>query len=76
VVLHPEYVDGKYAFYTRPQDSFIEAGKGRWDSAVALAADIERAVIHEKRSSTRSAITPSKRSKNGAWATGTSQDGG
>lgn len=28
VVLHPEFVDGKYAFYTRPQDKFIEAGKG------------------------------------------------
>lgn len=28
VVLHPEYVGGKYAFYTRPQDSFIDAGKG------------------------------------------------
>jgi 4-O-beta-D-mannosyl-D-glucose phosphorylase len=28
VVLHPELVDGKYAFYTRPQDSFIEAGSG------------------------------------------------
>jgi len=28
VVLHPEFVDDKYAFYTRPQDSFIEAGKG------------------------------------------------
>ncbi len=28
VVLHPEFVQGKYAFYTRPQDSFIEAGKG------------------------------------------------
>ena len=28
VVLHPEWVDGKYAFYTRPQDSFIDAGKG------------------------------------------------
>ena len=28
VVLHPEYVNGKYAFYTRPQDSFIEAGSG------------------------------------------------
>lgn len=28
VVLHPEFVDGKYFFYTRPQDSFIEAGKG------------------------------------------------
>jgi 4-O-beta-D-mannosyl-D-glucose phosphorylase len=28
VVLHPEFVQGKYAFYTRPQDSFIEAGSG------------------------------------------------
>ena len=28
-VLHPEFVDGKYAFYTRPQDSFIEAGTRR-----------------------------------------------
>lgn len=28
VVLHPEFINGCYAFYTRPQDSFIEAGKG------------------------------------------------
>ena len=28
VVLHPEFVDGKYAFYTRPQDGFISAGTG------------------------------------------------
>ncbi|WP_044480225.1 glycoside hydrolase family 130 protein [Paenibacillus antibioticophila] len=28
VVLHPEFVDGKYAFYTRPQDGFIDAGSG------------------------------------------------
>jgi len=28
VVLHPEFVNGKYAFYTRPQDSFLEAGSG------------------------------------------------
>jgi 4-O-beta-D-mannosyl-D-glucose phosphorylase len=28
VVLHPEWVNGKYAFYTRPQDGFIDAGKG------------------------------------------------
>lgn len=28
VVLHPEFVRGQYAFYTRPQDGFIEAGKG------------------------------------------------
>ncbi|MEN8227088.1 MAG: glycosidase [Bacteroidota bacterium] len=28
VVLHPEYIHGKYAFYTRPQDGFIDTGKG------------------------------------------------
>ena len=28
VVLHPEFVDGQYALYTRPQDSFIDAGEG------------------------------------------------
>jgi 4-O-beta-D-mannosyl-D-glucose phosphorylase len=28
VVLHPEFVDGKYALYTRPQDGFISAGTG------------------------------------------------
>jgi 4-O-beta-D-mannosyl-D-glucose phosphorylase len=28
VVLHPEFVDGKYALYTRPQETFIEAGSG------------------------------------------------
>jgi len=44
VVLHPEFIDGKYAFYTRPQDDFIQAGKGGgigW----ALASSIEKAVI-------------------------------
>lgn len=28
VVIHPEFVDGKYAFYTRPQDGFISTGQG------------------------------------------------
>lgn len=28
VVVHPEFIDGKYALYTRPQDGFIDAGKG------------------------------------------------
>ncbi len=28
VVLHPEFFHGKYAFYTRPQDGFIETGSG------------------------------------------------
>jgi 4-O-beta-D-mannosyl-D-glucose phosphorylase len=46
-VLHPEFVDGKYAFYTRPQDSFIEAGRGGgigW----GLASNMEHAEIGEE----------------------------
>ncbi len=39
VVLHPEYVQGQYAFYTRPQDGFIEAGKGG-GIGFGLCADI------------------------------------
>ncbi|MGV8094369.1 MAG: glycosidase [Mangrovibacterium sp.] len=48
VVLHPEFVDGKYALYTRPQDGFIDAGNGSgigW----ALVEDINHAeIIDEK----------------------------
>ena len=44
VVLHPEFVQGQYAFYTRPQDSFIEAGKGG-GIGFGLAKDITNAVI-------------------------------
>ncbi|GGN11119.1 4-O-beta-D-mannosyl-D-glucose phosphorylase [Dyadobacter beijingensis] len=44
VVLHPEFIDGQYAFYTRPQDSFIEAGNGG-GIALGLSPCIERAVI-------------------------------
>jgi 4-O-beta-D-mannosyl-D-glucose phosphorylase len=47
VVLHPEFVDGKYAFYTRPQDSFIETGKGGgigW----GLSISMEPAVIENE----------------------------
>ncbi len=48
VVLHPEFVQGKYAFYTRPQDSFIEAGKGG-GIGFGLADSIENAVITEEK---------------------------
>ncbi|GEM05304.1 4-O-beta-D-mannosyl-D-glucose phosphorylase [Halolactibacillus miurensis] len=44
VVLHPEFVDGKYAFYTRPQDGFISTGSGG-GIAFALCDDIENPVI-------------------------------
>jgi len=48
VVLHPEFIDGKYAFYTRPQDGFIETGKGG-GIAFGLSDAIEGAVVREER---------------------------
>ena len=48
VVLHPEFVDGKYALYTRPQDGFIDAGSGGgigW----ALVDSMENAVVKEEK---------------------------
>ena len=47
VVLHPEFVDGKYALYTRPQDGFIDTGSGGgigW----ALIDDITCAEVKEE----------------------------
>ncbi len=48
VVLHPEFVNGKYAFYTRPQDGFIDTGSGGgigW----ALVDDITHAEITDEK---------------------------
>ena len=48
VVLHPEFVNGKYAFYTRPQDGFIDTGSGGgigW----ALVDDINNAVVEDEK---------------------------
>ncbi len=53
LVLHPEFVDGKYAFYTRPQDGFIEVGGGGgigWalvDDVTKAEAPVEE-IIDEK----------------------------
>jgi 4-O-beta-D-mannosyl-D-glucose phosphorylase len=47
VVLHPEFVDGQYAFYTRPQDGFIEAGSGG-GIGFGLSSSMENAVIHKE----------------------------
>ncbi len=47
VVLHPEWVDGKYALYTRPQDGFIEVGSGGgigW----GLTKSMERAEVQQE----------------------------
>ncbi len=67
VVLHPEFVDGKYAFYTRPQDSFIDAGSGGgigW----GLCEDITRAEVFEETIIDPRAYHTIKESKNGAGA--------
>ncbi|MFE6074640.1 glycosidase [Paenibacillus sp. NPDC057886] len=47
VVLHPEFVEGKYAFYTRPQDGFISTGSGG-GIAFGLCDDILNPVIDEE----------------------------
>jgi 4-O-beta-D-mannosyl-D-glucose phosphorylase len=67
VVLHPEFIKGKYAFYTRPQDSFIEAGKGGgigW----GLSNKIDGAAIAEEQIVDPKAYHTIKESKNGAGA--------
>ena len=47
VVLHPEFVDGKYAFYTRPQDSFIEAGSGG-GIGYGISESMNPAIVNEE----------------------------
>lgn len=47
VVLHPEFVQGQYAFYTRPQDGFIDAGNGG-GIGFGLSASITNAIIKEE----------------------------
>lgn len=47
VVLHPEFIDGKYAFYTRPQDGFISTGSGG-GIGFGLSKNIENAQIEDE----------------------------
>lgn len=48
VVLHPEFVNGKYALYTRPQDGFIDAGSGG-GIGFAFVDDMTNAVVTDER---------------------------
>lgn len=64
VVLHPEFVDGKYALYTRPADGFIDTGSGGgigW----ALVDDMENAVIGDEKIINTRRYHTIKETKNG-----------
>ncbi len=67
VVLHPELVRGRYALYTRPQDSFIEAGKGG-GIGFALCDTMENAEIAEETIIEPKLYHTIKEVKNGAGA--------
>ncbi|MBQ6506129.1 MAG: glycosidase [Clostridia bacterium] len=67
VVLHPELVDGKYAFYTRPMDDFIETGSGG-GIGFGLCEDIQKPVIDEEKIISRRRYHTITESKNGAGA--------
>ncbi|MBQ9262995.1 MAG: glycosidase [Clostridia bacterium] len=67
VVLHPEFVDGKYAFYTRPMDDFIETGSGG-GIGFGLCDDITHAVIDEEKMTSIRKYHTITESKNGAGA--------
>ncbi len=67
VVLHPEFVNGKYAFYTRPMDDFIDTGSGG-GIGFGLCDDIEHAVIDEEVITSKRVYHTITEAKNGAGA--------
>lgn len=67
VVLHPEFVDGKYAFYTRPMDDFIETGSCG-GIGFGLCEDITHAVIDEEKMTSLRKYHTITEAKNGAGA--------
>lgn len=67
VVLHPEFVHGKYAFYTRPMDDFIETGSGG-GIGFGLCDDITNAVIDEETMTSLRKYHTITEAKNGAGA--------
>lgn len=67
VVLHPEFVQGKYAFYTRPMDDFIDTGSGG-GIGFGLCDDIEHAVIDEEIITSKRKYHTITECKNGAGA--------
>lgn len=67
VVLHPEFVNGKYMLYTRPQDGFIETGSGG-GICVGFADTMDRAVVPEETLLDQKLYHTIKETKNGAGA--------
>ncbi len=67
VVLHPEFVNGKYAFYTRPMDDFINTGSGG-GIGFGLCDNIEHAVIKEEILTSKRKYHTLTEAKNGAGA--------
>lgn len=67
VVLHPEFVNGKYAFYTRPMDDFIDTGSGG-GIGFGLCDDITHAVIDEEIITSKKKYHTITEAKNGAGA--------
>jgi 4-O-beta-D-mannosyl-D-glucose phosphorylase len=65
--LLPEFVNGKYAFYTRPMDDFINTGSGG-GIGFGLCDDIEHAVIDEERLTSLRKYHTITEVKNGAGA--------
>ena len=67
VCLHPEFIDGKYAFYTRPMDDFIDTGSGG-GVGFGLCEDITNAVIDEEIITSKRKYHTITEAKNGAGA--------
>lgn len=67
VVLHPEFVDGKYLLFTRPQDGFIQTGSGGGICA-GYCDDMTHAVITEEKLVDEKIYHTIKEVKNGAGA--------
>lgn len=66
-VLHPEFINGKYAFYTRPQDDFIDAGSGG-GICLGLCDDVTTASVEEEILLSPRRYHTITESKNGAGA--------
>ncbi len=67
VVLHPEFINGRYAFYTRPMDDFIDTGSGG-GVGFGLCDDITHAVIDEEIITSKRKYHTITEAKNGAGA--------